>query len=73
MSASGSSNHASTIADGCCEAAPLRGVVVTVKVVVAVPPPGVTDGGLNEHAAAGGTPAVQENETVPVKPACPVN
>jgi len=68
MSPSGMSRNANTTPGDGCNAAVVRAVVVTVRVAVAVPLPGLTDAGLNEQAAAGGTPEVQENDTLPVKP-----
>jgi len=46
-------------------------VVVTVNVVVAALPPGLTDAGLNEHATPCGTPELQENDTAAEKPGWP--
>ncbi len=49
------------------EFTPDAAVVVIVSTVFAAAVPGMTDAGENEHAANGGTPAVQEKLTVLAK------
>jgi hypothetical protein len=48
-------------------------VVLTRSVPVPVPLPGLTEAGLKLQAAAGGTPAVQDNDTEPVNSEWPLS
>jgi hypothetical protein len=71
--ASGRTKEANMIFTRAWFQAVVRAVVLTRRVDVAIPLPGFTEAGLKLHAAAGGTPAVQDNDTEPVNPGWPFN